>query len=79
MDASEDNLFRAATQRRLDIENDIRNGTTTSFATRDGSDAERAMIITAILHFDEGARATMQARQRLARDGFKVKRFLWKI
>ena len=61
MDASEDNLFRVTTQRGLDIENDIRNGTTASLTARDGSDTESAVIITTILHLDKGSRAAMQA------------------
>ena len=75
MHAGQHDLFGAASQRGLNIENHIRHRAAATFAARNGRDAERAVIVTAILHLDEGARAAMQAGQRLAGNRFEVKRF----
>ena len=72
MDSGEHDLFRTAIQRRLDIENDIRNGATAPFASRNGRDTERALIVAAILYFDESACAAMQTGERLAGEGLNI-------
>lgn len=77
MHTSEDNLLRAATQCGLNIEDDIRQKTTATLTTRDSCDAERAVVVASVLHFDEGSRAAMQAWERLAGDGLKVKNGKW--
>ncbi len=76
MHAGQDDLFRPASQCRLDIENNVRHRTAAPFAACNGGNAERAVIITAILHLDEGARAAMQSGQRFTRNWFQIKRFL---
>jgi hypothetical protein len=77
VNAGQDDLLRAAIQRGLDVEQDIRHGAAASLAARDGGDAERAVVVATVLHFDEGARAAVQTGQGLAGDGFEVEG--WKI
>ena len=72
MHACQDDLIRAAIQRGLNIEDDIRHRAASPRAARDGRDAERAVIVASVLHFDEGARAAMQAGQGDAGQRFKV-------
>ena len=73
MNAGQYNFFYAAIERILNIGNHIRNWATATFAARNGGDTKRAVIIASILHFDKGARAMMQTRQRLANDRLNIK------
>jgi hypothetical protein len=77
MHARQDDLLRTTIQRGLDVEQDICHGSASSLAARDGRDAERAVIVAAVLHLDEGARAAVQAGQRFAGDRFEVEG--WKV
>ncbi len=74
MDAGENDLFRAAVERELNILDHIGDGSAPRFAARDSGDAKRALIIATVLHFDEGARAAMQTGERDASERFKVER-----
>ena len=79
MDAGKHDLFCAAIQSGLNIEDHIGNGAASTFAAGNGCDAKRALIVASILYFDEGTRAAMQTGERLAGDRFEVKRLLRKI
>ena len=79
MDTGQNNFLCPALQRRLNIENHIRDRAAAPLAACDGRDAKRAVIITAILHLDEGARAAMQPGQRFAGNRFEIKGFLWEV
>src|SRR5215217_1921797 len=79
MDTGQHDLFCAAVERRLNIENYICKWTTARFAARNSGDAERAMVVASILHLDESARTVMQPRQWLAGKRFEVKGFKLKV
>ena len=69
----QDDLLGPARLRRPNIENDVGNGPAPTLSPGDRGNAERTVIITAILHLDESARATMEARQWFASNRFEVK------
>src|SRR5215216_6867943 len=72
MDSGENDFLCAAIERGLNIENYICYWTAASLTARDRCNAKCAVIVTTILHLDEGARPAMQARQWLALDRFQV-------
>src|SRR5215212_9652722 len=78
VNASEYDLLGIPGQRRLNIENDVGYRAAAPFPACNGRDAKCAMVVTTILYFDESPSPTMQPRQRLTRNGFKLKRFLTK-
>lgn len=73
MHACQNDLLRAAVESGLNIEKDIGNRAASPCAARDGGDAERTAIVATVLHFDEGARAAMQAGEGNANQRFNVK------
>lgn len=74
MDTGENDFFCAAIERELNILDHIGDGSAPRFAARDGGDAECALIVTAVLRFDEGARAAMKTGEWDARERFKIER-----
>ena len=66
MHTRQHDFFCAARQRELNILESHPPADASALPARDGGDAERAGIVAPILHFDEGPRATMKARQGLA-------------
>src|SRR5688572_33378754 len=73
MNTRQNNFLCATRQCSLDIQDYIRYRTAAARAARNRCDTKRAMVIAAILDFDEGARPAVQAGERLASDRLKIK------
>ena len=79
MYAGEDYLLGITLQRGLNIGKDLRDRATVAASARNCRNTKSAMVIAAVLYFDEGACSVVKAGHPLAGDWLQVEGFLWKI